>query len=94
MTIFLLFWFAQVLKVSHLSSQFYQGRVRDLLDVLQACVRSSPSLLGSTVWGQTDIHRKLGSITTAQKERPQTLYFVKVRICFNFFFFYYLTGPV
>uniref|UniRef100_A0A8C7DCL6 Telomerase reverse transcriptase n=1 Tax=Oncorhynchus kisutch TaxID=8019 RepID=A0A8C7DCL6_ONCKI len=44
------------------------------------CVRSSPSLLGSTVWGLTDIHRVLSSITPAQKDKPQPLYFVKVDV--------------
>lgn len=64
----------------HTSSplQLYQSRVRDLLNVLQACVRSNPSLLGSTVWGMTDIHKVLRSIAPAQKDKPQPLYFVKV----------------
>ncbi|XP_074542590.1 telomerase reverse transcriptase [Halichoeres trimaculatus] len=61
-------------------TRFHQGRVRDLFDVLQACVRCSPSLLGSTVWGQADIHKKLESIAPAQKENPQTLYFVKMDV--------------
>ncbi|XP_034560573.1 telomerase reverse transcriptase [Notolabrus celidotus] len=61
-------------------TRLYQGRVRDLLDVLQVCVRSSPSLLGSTVWGMADIHKKLGSVAPAQKEKPQPLYFVKVDV--------------
>ncbi|TKS88925.1 Telomerase reverse transcriptase [Collichthys lucidus] len=58
----------------------YLGHVRDLLDILQACVRSTPSLLGSTVWGMTDIHKALSSIAPAQKETPQPLYFVKVDV--------------
>lgn len=62
--------------------QQYRGHVRDLLDILQACVRSTPSLLGSTVWGMTDIHKALRSIAPAQKETPQPLYFVKVVFCF------------
>uniref|UniRef100_A0A674CXJ4 Telomerase reverse transcriptase n=1 Tax=Salmo trutta TaxID=8032 RepID=A0A674CXJ4_SALTR len=57
-----------------------KASVRDLLDVLGVCVRSSPSLLGSTVWGMTDIHRVLSSITPAQKDKPQPLYFVKVDV--------------
>lgn len=60
--------------------QLYQSHVRDLLDVLRACVRSMPSLLGSTVWGMTDIHKVLRSYALAQKEKPQPLYFVKVGI--------------
>ncbi|KAK5598907.1 hypothetical protein CRENBAI_002116 [Crenichthys baileyi] len=58
----------------------FQARVRDLLDMLRACVRSSPSLLGSTVWGMTDIHRVLSSLAPAQKDKPQPLYFVKVDV--------------
>uniref|UniRef100_A0A3Q3RT35 Telomerase reverse transcriptase n=1 Tax=Mastacembelus armatus TaxID=205130 RepID=A0A3Q3RT35_9TELE len=55
-------------------------RVRDLLDMLQACVRSTPSLLGSTVWGMTDIHKVLCSLALAQKNNPQPLYFAKVDV--------------
>lgn len=62
------------------SLQHYQSHVRDLLDMLRACVCSTPSLLGSTVWGMTDIHKVLSSIAPAQKEKPQPLYFVKVCI--------------
>ncbi|XP_042361936.1 telomerase reverse transcriptase isoform X2 [Plectropomus leopardus] len=61
-------------------TRLYRGRVRDLLDMLQACVRSSPSLLGSTVWGMTDIHKVLCSLAPAQKDKPQPLYFVKVDV--------------
>nr|XP_046274010.1 telomerase reverse transcriptase [Scatophagus argus] len=61
-------------------TRLYQGRVRDLLDMLRACVRSNPSLLGSTVWGMTDIHKVLSSIAPAQKDKPQPLYFVKVDV--------------
>ncbi|XP_029022651.1 telomerase reverse transcriptase isoform X2 [Betta splendens] len=61
-------------------TRVHLGRVRDLLDILRACVRSNPSLLGSTVWGMTDIHRVLYSLAPAQKEKPQTLYFVKVDV--------------
>uniref|UniRef100_UPI0037E8C812 telomerase reverse transcriptase n=1 Tax=Semicossyphus pulcher TaxID=241346 RepID=UPI0037E8C812 len=61
-------------------TRLYQSRLRDLLDMLQACVRSTPSLLGSTVWGMTDIHKVLRSIAPAQKEKPQPLYFVKVDV--------------
>ncbi|KAK2921289.1 telomerase reverse transcriptase [Channa argus] len=57
-----------------------RGRVRDLLDILRACVRSTPSLLGSTVWGMTDIHKVLRSLAPAQKEKPQPLFFVKVDV--------------
>ncbi|XP_056254520.1 telomerase reverse transcriptase isoform X2 [Seriola aureovittata] len=60
--------------------RLYRGRVRDLLDMLQACVRSTPSLLGSTVWGMTDIHKGLQSLAQAQKDKPQPLYFVKVDV--------------
>lgn len=60
--------------------QLYQSRIRDLLDILRACVRATPSFLGSTVWGMTDIHKVLSSIAPAQKEKPQPLYFVKVCI--------------
>ncbi|KAK5855346.1 hypothetical protein PBY51_005449 [Eleginops maclovinus] len=61
-------------------TRHYRGRVRDLLDMLRACVRSSPSLLGSTVWGMTDIHRVLRSLAPALKKEPQPLYFVKVDV--------------
>ncbi|XP_052325078.1 telomerase reverse transcriptase isoform X2 [Oncorhynchus keta] len=61
-------------------TRLFQTRVKELLDVLGVCVRSSPSLLGSTVWGLTDIHRVLSSITPAQKDKPQPLYFVKVDV--------------
>lgn len=64
-----------------LSLQLYRGHVRDLLDMLRACVRSTPSLLGSTVWGMTDIHKVLCSLAPAQKEKLQPLYFVKVGFC-------------
>lgn len=60
------------------SLQLYQSHIRDLLDMLQACVRSTPSFLGSTVWGMADIHKVLSSMAPAQKEKPQPLYFVKV----------------
>ncbi|KAJ7991969.1 hypothetical protein DPEC_G00289360 [Dallia pectoralis] len=58
----------------------FQARVRDLLDVLRVCVRSVPSLLGSTVWGLTDIHRIISSIAPTQKHHLQPLYFVKVDV--------------
>ncbi|XP_051246417.1 telomerase reverse transcriptase [Dicentrarchus labrax] len=61
-------------------TRLYRGRVRDLLDMLRACVRSTPSLLGSTVWGMTDIHKVLRSISPAQKDKPRPLYFVKVDV--------------
>uniref|UniRef100_A0A665T7W5 Telomerase reverse transcriptase n=1 Tax=Echeneis naucrates TaxID=173247 RepID=A0A665T7W5_ECHNA len=61
-------------------TRLYRGRVRDLRDMLQACVQSTPSLLGSTVWGMTDIHRVLQSLAPAQKEKPQPLYFAKVDV--------------
>ncbi|XP_034090945.1 telomerase reverse transcriptase isoform X3 [Gymnodraco acuticeps] len=61
-------------------TRLYRGRVRDLLDMLRACVRASPSLLGSTVMGMTDIHRVLRSLAPALKKEPQTLYFVKVDV--------------
>ncbi|KAF1381403.1 hypothetical protein PFLUV_G00153580 [Perca fluviatilis] len=61
-------------------TRLYRGRVRDLLDILRACVRSTPSLLGSTVWGMTDIHKVLRSLAPAQKDKLQPLYFVKVDV--------------
>lgn len=61
-------------------TRMFQARVRDLLDMLRACVRSAPSLLGSTVWGMTDIHKVLSSLAPAQKDKPQQLYFVKVDV--------------
>lgn len=61
-------------------TRLYRGRVRDLLDMLRACVRSTPSMLGSTVWGMTDIHNVLTSLALQQKEKPQPLYFVKVDV--------------
>ncbi|XP_071355538.1 telomerase reverse transcriptase [Trachinotus anak] len=61
-------------------TRLYRGRVRDLLDMLRACVRSTPSLLGSTVWGMTDIHKVLRSLAPAQKDKPHPLYFVKVDV--------------
>uniref|UniRef100_H3C688 Telomerase reverse transcriptase n=1 Tax=Tetraodon nigroviridis TaxID=99883 RepID=H3C688_TETNG len=61
-------------------TRLYQSHVRDLLDVLQACVRATPSFLGSTVWGLTDIYKVLSSIAPAQKQMPRPLYFVKVDV--------------
>eukprot|EP00064_Thunnus_orientalis_P015713 superscaffoldBa00002967_g15770 len=61
-------------------TRLYGGHVRDLLDMLRACVRSTPSLLGSTVWGMTDIHKVLSSLAPTQKDKPQPLYFVKVDV--------------
>ncbi|XP_029299449.1 telomerase reverse transcriptase [Cottoperca gobio] len=61
-------------------TRLYRGCVRDLLDMLRACVRSTPSLLGSTVWGMTDIHKVLRSLAPALKDEPQPLYFVKVDV--------------
>ncbi|KAM8841254.1 telomerase reverse transcriptase isoform 2-T2 [Spinachia spinachia] len=61
-------------------TRLYRGRIRDLLDILRACVRSTPSLLGSTVWGMSDIHRVLGPLATPQKHQHQPLYFVKVDV--------------
>ncbi|TDH04403.1 hypothetical protein EPR50_G00151130 [Perca flavescens] len=61
-------------------TRLFRGRVRDLLDILRACVRSTPSLLGSTVWGMTDIHKVLRSLAPAQKDKLQPLYFVKVDV--------------
>uniref|UniRef100_A0AAQ4R8P8 Telomerase reverse transcriptase n=1 Tax=Gasterosteus aculeatus aculeatus TaxID=481459 RepID=A0AAQ4R8P8_GASAC len=58
----------------------YRGRVRDLLDILRACVRATPSLLGSTVWGMTDIHKVLSPLAAPQKQEHQPLYFVKVDV--------------
>lgn len=53
----------------------FQSSVRDLQNVLNACVRERPTLLGSTVWGRQDIHRVLRSITHIHTP----LYFVKVQ---------------
>ncbi|XP_061738631.1 telomerase reverse transcriptase isoform X2 [Nerophis ophidion] len=61
-------------------TRFFQGHVRDLRDVLRFCVRSSPSLLGSTVWGLTDIHKVLSSLAAAQKKKPHPLFFIKVDV--------------
>ncbi|CAB1442950.1 unnamed protein product [Pleuronectes platessa] len=61
-------------------TRLYQSRVRDLQDMLQACARCTPSLLGCTVWGMTDIHKVLSSLAVAQKDKPQPLYFVKVDV--------------
>ncbi|XP_062265963.1 telomerase reverse transcriptase [Platichthys flesus] len=61
-------------------TRLYQSRVRDLQDMLQACARCTPSLLGCTVWGMTDIHKVLSSLAAAQKDKPQPLYFVKVDV--------------
>uniref|UniRef100_A0AAQ5YYU0 Telomerase reverse transcriptase n=1 Tax=Amphiprion ocellaris TaxID=80972 RepID=A0AAQ5YYU0_AMPOC len=44
------------------------------------CVNCTPSLLGSTVWGMSDIRRVLCSLAPGQKEKPQPLYFVKVDV--------------
>uniref|UniRef100_A0AAY4D992 Telomerase reverse transcriptase n=1 Tax=Denticeps clupeoides TaxID=299321 RepID=A0AAY4D992_9TELE len=60
--------------------QHFQSSVRDLRDVLGVCVKSSPSLLGSTVWGRQDIHRVLKSVALHQKSNPTPLYFVKVDV--------------
>uniref|UniRef100_A0A8C5AL40 Telomerase reverse transcriptase n=1 Tax=Gadus morhua TaxID=8049 RepID=A0A8C5AL40_GADMO len=61
-------------------SDVHQSNMRELLDVLGACVRSDPPLLGFTVWGMTDIHKKLRPLASAQKDQPQRLYFVKVDV--------------
>ncbi|XP_029976645.1 telomerase reverse transcriptase [Salarias fasciatus] len=61
-------------------TRLYRGQVRDLLDMLRACVRSTPSLQGFTVWGLADIHKVLCRVAPAQKEKPQSLYFVKVDV--------------
>ncbi|KAJ3608965.1 hypothetical protein NHX12_023493 [Muraenolepis orangiensis] len=61
-------------------SRIHQWNMRELLDVLGACVRSAPPLLGFTVWGMTDIHQRLRSLASAQKDKPQRLYFVKVDV--------------
>lgn len=69
----------------HIVFQLYHSRLRDMLDILRACVRSRPNLLGSTVWGLTDIHRVLGPVALTQKDQPQPLYFVKVGVDVFFF---------
>ncbi|KAJ0003205.1 hypothetical protein NQD34_008303 [Periophthalmus magnuspinnatus] len=61
-------------------TRLYRGRSRDLLYMLQACVRTAPSTLGSTVWGMTDIHKAIRSMASQQKEKTQPLYFVKVDV--------------
>ncbi|XP_061885322.1 telomerase reverse transcriptase isoform X2 [Entelurus aequoreus] len=61
-------------------TRFFQGNVRDLREILRVCVRSNPSLLGSTVWGLTDIHKVLSSLAAAQKEKPRPLFFTKVDV--------------
>ncbi|XP_024113651.1 telomerase reverse transcriptase isoform X1 [Oryzias melastigma] len=63
-----------------LHTRLHHWCIRDLMDLLQARVRSMPSLLGSTVWGLTDIHKVLSSLAPAQKAKPQQLYFVKVDV--------------
>uniref|UniRef100_A0AAV2K7V5 Telomerase reverse transcriptase n=1 Tax=Knipowitschia caucasica TaxID=637954 RepID=A0AAV2K7V5_KNICA len=65
---------------SDVKTRLYRGRVRDLLDMLRTCVRSSPSILGSTVWGMTEIHKVMSSLAIQQKEKPQPLFFVKVDV--------------
>ena len=59
--------------------------MRDLLDVLGACARATPSLLGFTVWGMNDIHKKLRPLACAQKDNPRCHYFVKVTACVRAF---------
>ncbi|XP_057684121.1 telomerase reverse transcriptase isoform X2 [Corythoichthys intestinalis] len=61
-------------------TRVFQRSVRDLRDVLRACIRATPSLLGSTVWGMMDIHEVLSTLAPAQKEKPQPLYFAKVDV--------------
>ncbi|XP_077447384.1 telomerase reverse transcriptase isoform X2 [Stigmatopora argus] len=58
----------------------FQRSVRDLRDVLRACVSAMPTLLGCTVWGVTDIHEILTPLAQAQKEKSQPLYFAKVDV--------------
>ncbi|XP_076158262.1 telomerase reverse transcriptase isoform X1 [Alosa pseudoharengus] len=58
----------------------FQRSVKNLRDVLGVCVKSSPTLLGSTVWGRQDIHRVLKTTAQQQKTKPTPLYFVKVDI--------------
>nr|Q1PS67.2 RecName: Full=Telomerase reverse transcriptase; AltName: Full=Telomerase catalytic subunit [Oryzias latipes] len=62
------------------NTRLHHKRIRDLMSMLQARVRSAPALLGSTVWGMTDIHKVLRSLAPAQKDKPQPLYFVKVDV--------------
>ncbi|KAL2080634.1 hypothetical protein ACEWY4_024427 [Coilia grayii] len=58
----------------------FQRNVKNLRDVLAVCVRTSPILLGSTVWGRQDIHRVLKTTSVQQKTKPSPLYFVKVDV--------------
>ncbi|XP_031442357.1 telomerase reverse transcriptase isoform X2 [Clupea harengus] len=58
----------------------FQRSVKNLRDVLGVCVKSSPALLGSTVWGRQDIHRVLKTTALQQKIKPTPLYFVKVDV--------------
>ncbi|XP_054620722.1 telomerase reverse transcriptase isoform X2 [Dunckerocampus dactyliophorus] len=61
-------------------TRLLRGNVRDLRDILRVCVRANPSLLGSTVWGMTDIHKVLSTLAPTQKEKPQPLFFAKVDV--------------
>src|SRR4029434_5948846 len=59
-------------------TQRFQRSVKNLRDVLGVCVKSSPALLGSTVWGRQELHRVLKTTALQQKIKPTPLYFVKV----------------
>ncbi|KAG7280457.1 hypothetical protein CRUP_033758 [Coryphaenoides rupestris] len=57
-----------------------RSNMRELLDVLGACVKATPHLLGYTVWGMNDIHKKLRPLAATQKDKPRRHYFVKVDV--------------
>ncbi|XP_053718847.1 telomerase reverse transcriptase [Synchiropus splendidus] len=61
-------------------TKFHRMRLQDLKAILLACVKSSPSLLGSTVWGMSGIHKVLSSFAPLKKERVEPFYFVKVDV--------------
>ncbi|KAM9824207.1 telomerase reverse transcriptase [Neosynchiropus ocellatus] len=61
-------------------SKFHRMRLQDLQAILLACARLSPSLLGSTVWGMSGIHKVLSSFASSMEKRAEPLYFVKVDV--------------
>ncbi|XP_061135429.1 telomerase reverse transcriptase isoform X2 [Syngnathus typhle] len=61
-------------------SKAYRKDIRNLKDVLQACVQTNPSLLGSTVWDMTEIHKVLSTLLPDRKEHIRKLYFVKMDV--------------
>nr|XP_057902274.1 telomerase reverse transcriptase isoform X2 [Doryrhamphus excisus] len=61
-------------------ARFLQAHVRDVRDILWACVQADPSLQGSTVWGLNDIHKVLSNFAPDQTETQKPFFFAKVDV--------------